>query len=306
MDIRRGCRLGTLLLGMLAAVPAWGETPCRWCLPALDTLMPQLDGSSLSLEYALMDQNRNWSGASRAPAADNTDKLIRDQFISAGAVASFGEDWRLELVLPFMDREFRTYESGALETFRHSGLSDMQLTALYSGLLPDQSLEFAIGFKLPTGETDYPGFPGDMQLGTGTTDVAFALSYGSEIGAGWTWSGALAFTTPIAGPRAYKPGKDFEAALALSYGGIVSGEVQWTPSLQAGFSWRTKEAGPAADKPNSGLHGFTLSPGLQVSFRGWSLTGEAAFPVYQYVTGNQLVAPQVFKLVLSYALNGKS
>ena len=43
------------------------------------------------------------------------------------------------------------------------------------------------------------------------------------------------------------------------------------------------------------------TPGVQLSAGNWKLYGDVEFPVAQYVKGNQLIAPEQFKLVLSRA-----
>jgi hypothetical protein len=50
------------------------------------TLMPNSAQSGLELWFRLayMDQNQNWKGASKAPAADNSDKDLRTTFYFVG------------------------------------------------------------------------------------------------------------------------------------------------------------------------------------------------------------------------------
>ena len=45
-----------------------------------------------------------------------------------------------------------------------------------------------------------------------------------------------------------------------------------------------------------------VSPGVQLTMNRWKLYADAEFPVYQDVTGNQLVAPVALKFVVSYTL----
>ncbi len=40
-----------------------------------------------------MSQNKNWSGTSKAPAANNDDKDIRSNFYTAGVQYMFNRDW---------------------------------------------------------------------------------------------------------------------------------------------------------------------------------------------------------------------
>ncbi len=302
MAIRFGNTLTAAVLGTILAGPAHADTGCRLCVLGFD--MAEIEGSSLSLEYDLADQNRNWSGTSSAPASGNTDKAIRDDYFIATAQFSFAKNWRLQIEIPFDSRSFTTDENGPIETFRHSAFGDVQLAALYSGLLKDASLELAFGIKLPTGDTGYAGFPGDMQIGTGSTDFVFGLSTEDELFENWTWSGEIAWIEPFAGSSRFKPGSEIDAAFTLSYGGFAIDAVRVTPLLQAVVSHTAKDAGADADVVNSGGSRIALSPGIEVAFKGWSISGAVEFPVYQYMRGNQLVARQQFKLVLSYALDG--
>jgi len=47
-------------------------------------MMPMQLGGEIYLEYNYMDQTRNWSGNSAAPAANNSDKEIRTNFLTLG------------------------------------------------------------------------------------------------------------------------------------------------------------------------------------------------------------------------------
>ena len=44
------------------------------------------------LQYDYQDQNRNWSGTSQAPAANNGDKEIETHFITAGLQYMFNAE----------------------------------------------------------------------------------------------------------------------------------------------------------------------------------------------------------------------
>ena len=56
--------------------------------------------------------------------------------------------------------------------------------------------------------------------------------------------------------------------------------------------------------PNSGYDRMLLSPGVEVAFNRWKLYGDVELPIYQRMNGNQLVAQQLFKFVVSYDLDG--
>lgn len=75
------------------------------------------------------------------------------------------------------------------------------------------------------------------------------------------------------------------------------------------MSWRgTKAAAgvlagvmaPAADPANSGYQRVSLSPGIEFHIHLVKIFADVEIPVYDHVTGNQLIAPALFKVALSY------
>ena len=107
-------------------------------------------GLSLFFEYDFMDQNRNWSGTSSAPASANEDKEIKTDFFTAGAQYVFDQDWSVKLEAPYWNRAFTTDTGAGIATFRHSALGDIRLTGIYSGLSDDMTTGVIFGVKLPT------------------------------------------------------------------------------------------------------------------------------------------------------------
>ena len=74
-----------------------------------------------------------------------------------------------------------------------------------------------------------------------------------------------------------------------------------SPVAQAIFSERTSDSGDNAANPvASGFQRLLLSPGVQFHIHRVDIYADAEFPVYQNFTGNQLAAPVLFKLILSY------
>jgi hypothetical protein len=66
------------------------------------------------------------------------------------------------------------------------------------------------------------------------------------------------------------------------------------------FSERTSDSGAAANPDNSGYQRILLSPGVEFHLHPVKLYADVELPVYQNVTGNQVVAPVLFKVSLSY------
>src|SRR5579871_2579216 len=75
---------------------------------ATSTMLPSGSGGVAYLQSAFQDQNRNYSGSSRAPASDNSDIDIRTQFLMAGVQYIFKGNWGVQLEVPFSHRFFTT------------------------------------------------------------------------------------------------------------------------------------------------------------------------------------------------------
>ncbi len=75
--------------------------------------------------------------------------------------------------------------------------------------------------------------------------------------------------------------------------------MKFTPLLQLITSVRSKDSGLEADRPNSGYERLLISPGASVTTGKWTFYGDVEVPVYQRTNGNQLVAPVLFKAVIS-------
>ena len=75
---------GGLLAGMLApGVVHACACGCGVFDVATSSMLPNGQGGMAFLQYAFQDQNRNWNGTSEAPAANNTDKEIETDFVTA-------------------------------------------------------------------------------------------------------------------------------------------------------------------------------------------------------------------------------
>jgi len=72
----------------------------------------------------------------------------------------FAAPWRIELTLPFINREYRRLKDQAIDRGNESGLGDATVTARFTAVdrvLTDESLvrvEFFAGIELPTGDAD--------------------------------------------------------------------------------------------------------------------------------------------------------
>ncbi len=268
-------------------------------------MMPMDKGGEVFLEYDFMDQNQNWSGDSKAPAADNSDKQIRTHFVTAGVQYMFNRSWGLMAQVPVWNREFRTENDAGtgVDAFNHTALGDIRLEAVYTGLSPDMSTGLILGVKLPSGDWKYPGFDRDTEIGTGSTNIlvgGYHMGRLSQDGA-WGYFVRGLWDAPVASQGGYKPGQEFDGSVGISYNAwtIANGKVRVSPLLQLLGSERGRDSGPASNAADSGYSRVLLSPGIEFDAGAWRLYGDVEFPVYHHANGDQLIAPELFKLVVS-------
>src|SRR5579871_4468010 len=91
-------------------------------------MLPTQQGGMTWLEYDFMNQNRNWHNSSRAPSANNGDKDIKTDFLTAGAEYMFNRAWGAEIEVPYWKRHFTTTDdNGDTVSFNHSALGDIRV-----------------------------------------------------------------------------------------------------------------------------------------------------------------------------------
>ena len=256
------------------------------------------------LEYNFVNQDRNWSGSSGAPSADNSDKQIRTEFYTFGAQYMFNQQWGAIVEVPYENRIFKTdVGGGSIARVRHEGVGDIRIKGIYSGFSPDMSSGITFGLKLPTGDHDNPGFDRDTQIGTGSTDILLGgFLRGTVPGIKrWDWflTGQLDQPTLTAGE--YRPGADLNGVAGIYYRGWNLGGVKVTPVAQAIGSHHWRDCGTDANFADSGYDRILLSPGVEFHMGDVSLYTDVALPVYQNVNGNQLTAQELVTLRISYS-----
>ena len=254
-------------------------------------------------EYDYMDQNRNFSGTAHAPAADNDDKLIRSNFFTLGGEYMFHCGFGVMVEIPLTNRLFKTDDGAGVGSFDHTALGDIRLMGVYSGFSKDMTSGIIFGVKLPTGDFRYSGFDRDTSIGSGSTDLLLGGYHFGQIDAvgDWTYYGQILWQAAMAYQDGYRPGQDLNGAVGVYYRGLKWGgnAFKVAPVLQLIASTRTLDAGPESDRPNSGYQRLMVAPGLQLDTPNVRLYGDVEFPIYQHVNGNQLVAPALFKLIVS-------
>lgn len=267
------------------------------------SLLPSAKGGVLSFEYDVMNQNRNWSGTSRADASTNDDKKIRTSFYTAGVQYMFNRSWGVQVKVPYWTRAFTTDTGGGtLETFRAKSVGDVRISGFYTGFSADMSSGVTFGVKLPTGEHDAAGFDRDTQIGTGSTDILLgAFTRGHTPLAGLDWFAQTHVQVPVIAVGGYRPGADVNASFGASYNAGAFGAFgKVAPMLQLIASRHLHDRGTAAEPAETGYTRLLLAPGLELSHGRTTLYADVEIPLYDDVRGNQLVSAPLFKAVVSY------
>ncbi|MGA2247188.1 MAG: hypothetical protein ABSH48_19530 [Verrucomicrobiota bacterium] len=307
--------------GVLAPGAAFGcACGCGVFEVGTSSMLPEGPGGMGFLTYAFQDQNQNWSDSSKAPAANNDDKEIRTDFMSAGLQYFFNSSWGVEAELPFAYRNFKTVTAnpnvpaGTLATINWFSLGDVRIHAIYTGFSPDLSSGLDLGLRLPTGsfshENAYDDVDRDSEIGSGSTDILLGGFHRGNLGQNqnFGWFAQAEADLPMLTQADYRPGFELDAAAGVDYHGFSLGRLKISPLAQVIVSERTRDlgndaAGGANDGNNGKNSGYTrvlLSPAIEFHLHPVLLYADVEVPVFAHVTGNQLVAPILFKVNLSY------
>ncbi|MDE3098692.1 MAG: hypothetical protein KGJ88_04405 [Verrucomicrobiota bacterium] len=269
------------------------------------SMLPTGSGGMAFLQYDYQDQNRNWNGYSKASSADNGDKDIETHFMSLGAQYMYNAKWGAQLEVPYDYRHFTgTDGSGNIATHDWGGLGDIRIEGIYTGFFPDMSAGVTFGLKLPTGSyTEDPDLVDrDTQIGTGSTEVLLGGFYRGSLDSGrtWGWYAEGLLDVPTLTQAGYRPGTEFDTAAGIDYTGFSLGKAQISPGAQVLFSERTHDSGSNAHPDETGYQRLMLSPAVEVRIHPLIVHADAEFPVLQHFTGDQLAAPVLFKVSVSY------
>lgn len=264
-------------------------------------MFPSGEGGTASLEYDFMDQSRNWSGSSSAPAANNDDKDIRTNFFTAGVQYMFNRTWGVDVKVPYWQRHFET-DDGGLKSYDHAALGDIRIRGIYTGFSADMSTGLEFGVKLPTGSHTLSGFDRDTAIGTGSTDALIGAYHRDrfDMDSPYTWSVQAKLDQPVLIQNGYRPGSEIDASAGVAHDPMdFVGDVTMAPMLQLINSYRWRDSGNSANPGNSGYERLLVSPGVEFMLGSNRLDADVALPVYQHVRGNQLVAPMLLQVVVS-------
>ena len=272
------------------------------------SMLPEGTGGTAYFEYNYQDQNHNWSGSSKAAAADNNDKEIRTHFYTAGMQYMFDRSWGTQIEVPYVDRHFKAAgNDGSVAAADWGQLGDIRVKGIYTGFSPDLSSGVDFGLKLPTGSFSQKdsavGIDRDTQIGSGSTDLLLGgFHRGSLDDAGnWTGFAQAQLGIPVLIQDQYRPGVEMDAAAGAYYNSLSLGSVKISPVAQVVASERTRDTGAhSADPVASGYQRVFLSPGIEIHAHPFAIYADIELPVYQRFTGNQLAAPALFKIIVGY------
>lgn len=301
-------RVGALLLVLAGFTPGltWAcACGCGVFDVGTGSMFPDGPGLMMFFETDIMDQNKNWSGTSRAPPGNNDDKRIRTDFYTLGAEYLFNRSWGVMVELPYWRRYFQTTDEGTgnIVSFDHSNFGDLRIRGIYSGFSPDLSTGLTFGLKLPTGDSTYPNFDPDTEIGTGSTDLLLGGYHLGKITSDGRWSYFVRaqWDKPFASKAVYNPGGELVAAAGGYYAGWSLGRsVKVAPVLQVTGLYRGRDGGSMGHPEDSGYTRLVITPGIEIDVSRVRVYMDAGFAVYNNMNGNQLVAKQFYKVSVSY------
>jgi hypothetical protein len=331
---------------VLALVPLVGltTTAARACacgcsvfdVGGLDMPQEQDHGGRVFFEFWSGDQNQNWIGSSKAPAALNSDKEINTQWYNVGFSYNFNRDWGVMVRIPTVNRTLTT-DTGAfagIVPFNSKDVGDIEIMGIYTGFFKDMSTGVIVGIKLPTGTFTAPGLDRDTQIGSGSTDLLLGAFHRGMLSGdnAWQYFSQIMLRQPFlyqaaADPQGffdgnagvvqtYFPGRQIDGAAGILYNNWyhVLGLDKITPLGQVIVSHRDIDTGTGADPYNSGFDRVMLSPGVELTKvvdeannRVVKLYADVEVPIYYRAnaannagTEGQLVAPYLIRVTGSY------
>jgi hypothetical protein len=300
--------LPTILVAFAVLTPTNAEA-CACGCGVFDVgtgaLFPDGSGGTVYLETDFVNQNRNWSGTSSAPADNNADKLVRSEFYTAGVQYMLNRRWGLQVDVPYWNRTFTTQEdSEPSTTHTHAALGDIRIRGVYTGFSPDMSSGLSFGLKLPSGDSTYAHFDPDTEIGTGSTDLLLGGFHRGRM----TQDGKFGYFVraqwqqPLRSKSNYRPGNELIGVAGTYFQGWTHADrFAITPILQLTAAYRGHDGGLEGHPEDTGSTRWIVSPGLEVHMSKIRLYAEAGFSVHDNVSGNQLVSRRNYKLTAFYS-----
>ena len=213
------------------------------------------------------------------------------------------ESWGVMAELPIAGRRVYSVAEDTSSQINTSGLGDMTIMGMYTGLRPDRSIGLLAGVILPTGRFNVAGLERDTQLGTGATQIVLGGYYLGALNESNTLNYFLQgrYQAPVLTQDSYRPGAEAFLIAGLAYNlGSFGPVTRFAPVLQAIYQWRASDSGSNSDPANTGLQRAMIAPGIDVRAGQFRLFADVQIPVWQWVRGNQLVPEVLFRVQGSY------
>lgn len=301
--------LALAAMAWLALAPAAAHACACGCgmfsvgMPGLG--LPTASGMAVNLQTTLLDQDQAMQGSSKIPLSRSPDKRIRTTFYNLNVQYQINRSWGIMAMLPYWSRSFDTDANfGAtpaqVVNSKVDTLSDVRIEGIYSGFSEDMSTGLIFGLKLPTGTHTAAGFDRDTQPGSGSTDLLLGGYQWGNLAPDWSWFAQGIYRSAFATRDGYRPGDSLQVVGGIHYDGLRFKD-HFAPMLQVHYTDRQSDSGINANPANSGLDTVFVTPGILLDLgRHWMANANLYLPVYQHVTGIQLVPRQVFSFGVTY------
>ncbi|KRH78985.1 hypothetical protein FERRO_00460 [Ferrovum sp. JA12] len=260
-----------------------------------------------NLQETFLDQNKPMSGTSSLPISQSQDKEIKTQFTNMNVQYNFNHEWGMMAMIPYWHRTFSSdtnfgLGSPVIQNSQTRGLGDIRVMGMYTGFSDDLSSGLLVGLKLPTGNFNAVGFDRDTQIGSGTTD---ALLGGYKVGQlkYWGWYTQGIYRRALDVRNGYRPGDSLQLLTGVHYDNLraIPGLI---PFIQLNGTIRYADTGINSNPYYTGLRTLYIAPGVMYNLnRHWQLNTLFYIPVYQEVSGIQLVPQQILSMGVSYNFN---
>ena len=162
-----------------------------------------------------------------------------------------------------------------------SGLGDIRVKGVYTGLTDDMSTGLTFGLKLPTGDFSHEdarhSIDRDSEIGTGSTDALLGIYHRGNFGdeSDWSWFAQAQTDLPMLAVDGYRRGFQFDTSARASYHGFKIGELGISPIAQIIGNIKTRDQGAAAAPDGaSGYERVMIAPALEFSYDRFVAYGE--------------------------------
>jgi hypothetical protein len=302
---RAGILAAAGVLGILPAAAFGCACGCGVFDVGTASMFPTHSGVLGFIEYDGIDQDRNWSGSSRAPAADNTDKHIKTDALNTGIQYQINREWGVAVEVPYLNRSATTedMDTGIVSTYSRGAVGDIRIKGIYTGFSPDMSTGITFGIKFANADHTDPRLEADTQIGSGSTDVLLGAYHLGNLTDNKQWRYFLhaQWDEPVSHASGYRPGREVNGNAGAYYEGWALGpSAKIAPVLQVSASYRGHDSGEMSMPDDTGYSRVLLTPGLEVDAGKVTAYLDVGLPLYTNVRGNQVVSSQFWRLNLSY------